>query len=33
MDSSKINNLGWKAKIGIKNGILNTIKEFSDKLS
>ena len=33
MDSSKINNLGWKAKIGIKDGIINTIKEFRDKLS
>ena len=33
MDSSKINILGWKAKIGIKAGITTTINEVWDKLS
>ena len=31
MDTSKINNIGWKAKIGLKNGLQLTIKEFSTK--
>ena len=33
LDLSKINNLGWKAKIGIEEGITNTIEEVWDKLS
>jgi GDP-L-fucose synthase len=31
MDISKINNIGWKAKIELKNGIQQTIKEFTVK--
>ncbi len=31
MDTSKINNIGWKARIGLKNGLQRTIKEFSTR--
>jgi GDP-L-fucose synthase len=30
MDTSKINNLGWSAKVEIKKGIINTIQEFKN---
>ena len=33
MDVSKINKFGWKAKIGIKEGIKNTIEEVRNILS
>jgi GDP-L-fucose synthase len=32
MDSSKINSLGWKASIELRNGISNTIREFKNQL-
>ena len=31
MDTRKINNLGWKASIGLKEGIKKTIEEVTDK--
>jgi len=31
MDTTKINNLGWKASIGLKEGIKKTIEEVMDK--
>ena len=31
MDTRKINNLGWKASIGLKEGIKKTIEEVMDK--
>jgi len=30
MDTSKINNLGWSAKVELKKGIINTIQEFKN---
>jgi GDP-L-fucose synthase len=30
MDINKLNNLGWSAKIGLKEGIIKTISEFTN---
>ena len=32
MDTSKINNLGWKVKIRLKEGIIKTVNEFQNEL-
>ena len=31
MDTSKINNLGWIAKISLKVGIISTLQEIKNK--
>ena len=30
MDTSKINNLGWRAKVELEKGIIKTIQEFKN---
>ena len=32
MDTSKINNLGWNAKILLKGGIIKTLEEIKNKI-
>lgn len=33
LDSSKINNLGWKSKIGLDDGLVNTYDWFKKNIS